>query len=250
MKKIFTFLVITISLKTFAQNTDTIKFSDFKLCELTTDILKQNDPNLKQIKTEEMDLCSDGFVQDGRFENRIGYESKLLSGIIFQKYQSNLNTIAKIHLTKDFKGFLPNGKYIEVAKLKLKDVIGNSQDYKWRGRDCSDYMKISNDESLSYYVKINKTLEPRYPVDKKYYMEQQIEGIDIVSDCYSYYEKNQQKIKPLIILEGKEVSEESMHSVKPEDVDHINVIKDKNATDKYGEKGKNGVIEVFLKKKK
>lgn len=41
-----------------------------------------------------------------------------------------------------------------------------------------------------------------------------------------------------------------MYSLKPEDVEKINVIKDKNAIDKYGEKGKNGVVEVFLKKKK
>ena len=50
------------------------------------------------------------------------------------------------------------------------------------------------------------------------------------------------------IANGVEVK--VIYASKPEDVDYINVIKDKNATDKYGEKGKNGVVEVFLKKKK
>ena len=56
-----------------------------------------------------MDLCSDGFVADGRFENRIGYSTKLYPGVIFQKYETNINEIAKIHLTKDFEGYLPDG---------------------------------------------------------------------------------------------------------------------------------------------
>ena len=51
-------------------------------------------------------------------------------------------------------------------------------------------------------------------------------------------------------MDGKEVSEESMYSLKPEEVEKINVLKDKNATNKYGDKGKNGVIEVFIKKQK
>ena len=50
MKRILTFLVLTITLKIYAQNSDTIKLSDFKLCELTVDFLKQKDPNVKQVK--------------------------------------------------------------------------------------------------------------------------------------------------------------------------------------------------------
>ena len=102
MKKILTILVLIITIKTYSQKNDTIKLSDFKLCELTVDFLKQKDPKLKQINVEEMDLCSDGFVQDARFENRIGYESQLYPGVIFQKYGAGTNTIAKIHLTNEY----------------------------------------------------------------------------------------------------------------------------------------------------
>lgn len=72
-----------------------------------------------------MDLCSDGFVQDARFENRIGYESQLYPGVIFQKHQSDLNIIAKIHLTEGFKGYLPDGNYIDMKSLKAIEILKN-----------------------------------------------------------------------------------------------------------------------------
>jgi len=252
MKKIFTFLVLIITFKSFAQKSDTIKLSDFKLCELTIDYLKKIDPNLKEVKVEEMDLCSDGFVQDGRFENRVGYESQLYPGVIFQKYQSELNTIAKIHLTKDFKGYLPDGNYIDMKTLKAVDILKRYDNLNtWTSRGCSDYWGINDSKKVYYYVKINKNRKPLYPVDQEFYAEQPVEGIDIISDCFSSYEANIQKIqtiKPLIILNGKEVSEEIMYSLDPDDIDRIIVLKDKNASDKYGEKGNNGVIEIYLKK--
>jgi hypothetical protein len=109
MKKRLLILALLFSLKSISQQKNDIKLSEIKLCELTLDNLKQNDVELKQINLEEMDLCSDGFVLDGRFENRIGYTSKLYPGVVFQKYRKDLNLIGKIHLTKDFKGYLPDG---------------------------------------------------------------------------------------------------------------------------------------------
>ena len=54
---------------------------------------------------------------------------------------------------------------------------------------------------------------------------------------------------PYYIVDGKHV--EDISSIKPDQIDHINVYKDaKHTTDKYGEAAKNGVIEVTLKKKK
>ncbi len=86
MKKIFTHLITLLSITTFSQESETINLSKINFCEFSIDDLKAQDPNVKQIKLEEMDLCSDAFVQDGRFENRIGYVSKLYPGVIFQKY--------------------------------------------------------------------------------------------------------------------------------------------------------------------
>jgi hypothetical protein len=250
MKRLIIILVLISTINAYSQTSDTIRLSDFKLCELTIDYLIKKDPNLKQTKVEEMDLCSDGFVQDGRFENRIGYESELYPGVIFQKYESRTNTIAKIHLTKNFKGYLPDGNYVDLKILKAIDILKKYDNLNsWTSRGCSDYWGINQNKQIYYYVKINKDKKPQYPVDEKYYEGQPIEGIDIIADCYSFYKKNEPKVKPLIILEGKEVSEDYIKNLKPEDVESIKVIKDQNAINKYGEKGKNGVIEIFLKKK-
>ncbi len=251
MKKIFVIFVLLTTIKSYSQKNDTIKLSDFKLCELTIEYLEKKDPQLKQTKVEEMNLCSDGFVQDGRFENRIGYESELFPGVIFQKYESETNTIAKIHLTKEFKGYLPNGIYVDLNTLKAEDILNKFDSLNsWTSRGCSDYWGINDNKKTYYYVKINKDKNPQYPVDEKYYSKQPIDGIDLIADCYTYSQNKISKVKPLIILEGKEVDENLIKDINPNDVESINVIKDKNAIDKYGDKGKNGVIEIYLKKKK
>ncbi|MFV8343037.1 hypothetical protein [Flavobacterium sp. XS2P39] len=249
MRKTLILLVLFNSIKIFSQNSSVINLSKINFCELSIDDLKREYPDLKEVILEEMDLCSDGFRQDGRFENKIGYESKLFPGVIFQKYRPDNNAVAKIHLTKEFKGFLPDGNYIEVKTLKASDILKKYDSLNsWTSRGCSDYLGIKKNDQLYFYVKINKSKKPQYPIDDKYYSDQFIEGIDIISDCYSYYENT--KNRPLYIVDGKEETEEIISDLKPEDVDSITVLKDKSAIEKYGQKGKDGVIEIFLKKKK
>ena len=50
-----------------------------------------------------------------------------------------------------------------------------------------------------------------------------------------------------MVVDGKHVTDIS--HIKPDDIESINVYKGKSATDKYGENGKNGVIEITMKKK-
>lgn len=53
---------------------------------------------------------------------------------------------------------------------------------------------------------------------------------------------------PLIIVDGEEVTKDEMQKLEPSSIEKINVLKDKSAEDKYGAKGKNGVIEITTKK--
>ena len=53
--------------------------------------------------------------------------------------------------------------------------------------------------------------------------------------------------QPYYVVDGKHVTDIS--HIKADDIESISVLKDKSATDKYGEVGKNGVIEVTMKKK-
>lgn len=56
--------------------------------------------------------------------------------------------------------------------------------------------------------------------------------------------------KPLVVLDGKEMENDfNMEFIDPEDIESMKVLKGENATKEYGDKGKNGVIEIELKVK-
>jgi hypothetical protein len=56
--------------------------------------------------------------------------------------------------------------------------------------------------------------------------------------------------QPLIIIDGKEAGENiNLDSLDPNTIESINVLKGPSAEKAYGEKGKNGVVEITLKKK-
>jgi TonB family protein len=52
---------------------------------------------------------------------------------------------------------------------------------------------------------------------------------------------------PLFVVDGKIMTETEATGIDPENIQSINVRKDKYATDKYGEKGTDGVIEITTK---
>ncbi|CAK7065103.1 MAG: hypothetical protein BACD_03075 [Bacteroides rodentium] len=54
--------------------------------------------------------------------------------------------------------------------------------------------------------------------------------------------------EPLCIVDGKEMTPSIMSALNPDKIERITVLKDKSATDLYGEKGKNGVMLINLKK--
>lgn len=56
--------------------------------------------------------------------------------------------------------------------------------------------------------------------------------------------------QPLILVDGNEVSKEAMKALNPKHIESMQVFKGNDAKEKYGEKGKNGVILIKLKKSK
>ena len=53
---------------------------------------------------------------------------------------------------------------------------------------------------------------------------------------------------PLYIVDGKRISAKKMEKINPDRIESITVVKSKQATEKYGEKAKNGVVLIQLKK--
>ncbi|MDP4291011.1 MAG: TonB-dependent receptor plug domain-containing protein [Bacteroidota bacterium] len=54
--------------------------------------------------------------------------------------------------------------------------------------------------------------------------------------------------KPVIIIDGKEVSEKELKDLSPDAIENIEVYKDGMSTAGYGDKGKNGVVKITVKK--
>ena len=56
--------------------------------------------------------------------------------------------------------------------------------------------------------------------------------------------------KPLFIIDGKESKEKDMKQLDPSEIATINVYKGEKAKEKYGDKGKDGVVEITTKNQK
>jgi len=63
-----------------------------------------------------------------------------------------------------------------------------------------------------------------------------------------FYIRTNGQEEPIYILNDKEISKKEMDKINPDDIESINVYKGKKAQEKYGDKGKNGVIEITKKK--
>ncbi len=77
--------------------------------------------------------------------------------------------------------------------------------------------------------------------------EHDIDVMSAVSGSFLFIDND--GIEPLYILDGKEVDEKTVKNLSPDDVESIDVSKGKGAIKKYGDKAKNGVVEITSKKK-
>ena len=55
-------------------------------------------------------------------------------------------------------------------------------------------------------------------------------------------------LEPIYFIDGKESTKDKLNTINPNDIESISVLKDEAAINVYGEKGKNGVIQVTTKK--
>lgn len=55
-------------------------------------------------------------------------------------------------------------------------------------------------------------------------------------------------IEPVYIIDGKESTKEEMKKLEPSEIESIDVSKGESAKEKFGKKGKNGVVEIKTKK--
>lgn len=230
-----------------------ITVSGFCLCRTTLNDLKVLSKDFKQIEVEEMDFgkkCIGG--QDSRYENGKGYYSEKYPGLIFQKDQ-DADYISKIRLTKDFVGQLPDETPVNLKILLLQDIIKiyPALNTKWGSRGCSDYLSFSND-TIAFFVKIDKNKKPQYPIDEAYYLNKPIDGIDILISCYSIYNKSSKSLlfsldEPIYFLDSIRVNKGILDTYEPTEIASVTVYKGTNAINIAGKEAKNGAIYIMTK---
>lgn len=95
----------------------------------------------------------------------------------------------------------------------------------------------TNDNDTAKVKVITKVVDTRGKIDNTYGpLNIQLNTIDARGE------------NPLIIIDGKEKPYQELNSIDHETIEAITVLKGKSATDKYGDKAKNGILEITTKK--
>jgi hypothetical protein len=115
--------------------------------------------------------------------------------------------------------------------LTKKDTTINSWETSFKiGKPFSDLKVIGYRDSISR-IKVRQFLS------------------DTINKSRFQFETTQTDMsKALFLIDGKEATEDDMKNLDSSELDSMTVLKDKMAIEKYGNKGKNGVVEITTKK--
>ena len=79
-------------------------------------------------------------------------------------------------------------------------------------------------------------------------IEEAMKAIDINEKAAKEASKVKSSFSGIVYIDGVESSKERMDNLNPDHIASMNVYKGNEAIAKFGEKGRNGVIEIKLKK--
>ena len=122
--------------------------------------------------------------------------------------------------------FISDGK-IEGDSTKLKEI---------------EIIEMDEDGSHKVIMKSNKETK-----ENTFIIKTDDDKINASNNKGFYYRSDTNKT-PLIILDGKEIKDKKIDDISPDTIESINVFKGEKAIEKYGDKGKDGVIEITTKK--
>jgi hypothetical protein len=147
-------------------------------------------------------------------------------------YKKNSNVSATIVRTSD-------DKVVEKAKTDPNEPI-TVTGYKKNSNVSTITIRTSDDKVVEEAKKDPQTLTVT-TTDK--------DDKKTITFVQKHEEKTTLPKDVLYVIDGKEMESGSMKDVDPNTIKSINVLKGENAVKKYGDKGKNGVIEITTKKK-
>ena len=142
-------------------------------------------------------------------------------------------------------------KTIEIIDENGKETI------KVNGKEVSreEFDKMEKENGIhKKHIKIKKTKGDN---DENVFIMKMSKDDDVETDIISIGEEDDKHVfimkseggeKPLFIINEKEVEEKEIEKLNPSNIESMNVLKGDMATKKYGKKGKNGVVEITIKK--
>lgn len=181
---------------------------------------------------------------------KAGIEGRVFVGFIVEKDGSLSNVEVKrgigagcdeeaIRVMKLSPNWIPgkqNGKEVRVSyiipiffRLDKKQERSNSTGS--NSRKEGDYINIKNSNGQEFEVNLIDSLK----------FKANLYRVETPDKLHHTLAK--------LYLDGKEISQSELEQIKPTDIASVNVLKGENAIKKYGDKGKNGVIEITTKKK-
>ncbi len=158
-------------------------------------------------------------------------------------------TIRSMHVEEDVKEIRLTTKTNETETFTFKIADDNSQS----GSDITSNSifingKESTEEELRNHInKINQQKKDSLSSSNKIQV-QKINDKDTHVTIKGIGSVSTQKI--VYIVDGKEISNEDFRKIHPDDIDRIDILKDKKALEKYGDKAKDGVLLITTKSKK
>ena len=202
-------------------------------------------------------ILSSAFVSEKTVQTQKVLETEVLSDSISRKKVEANNPIyivnGKTMSTKD-------AKKIDAKNIKSIRVIkGNDAQNKYGEKAVGGVVEIElkkegnktnfENDSIKMIYLPKKQAEETAPVLKINGEKGKGGTIEVLPNKVKNDTENSAE-KPLIVLDGKVMEAGfDMNSIKPTDIASISILKDESATAIYGEKAKNGVVQITLKKK-
>lgn len=156
-------------------------------------------------------------------------------------------------VAKEVKGIVveQDGKPLWGASIVVKGTTKGCKS------DAKGYFLLNNlsDEDLlvvSYVGFISKVVKPDFSAEmilemKRYTVNTELVNINPPPPDRNFKIKSANGIPPLIVVDGS-IRDIEVNKIDPNTIESVRVLKDKYAIDKYGERGKDGVVEVTTKK--
>lgn len=152
--------------------------------------------------------------------------------------QQNLKTVKGKVIKED--GSALQGTSIVVSGSTLGTMPDENGNFK---------LEVPNDSPIVFSFVGFESVKVKPDFEKKMVitMKRVVISIDAVGNKPSDGEIFRTSGPVLTFVDGKEVSEEEQKNIDPKQIESVSVMRKKEFTDKYGEKGKNGVILITLK---